>query len=219
MESKLNRSDLIALVCKQLNNFFADIDSNVIDANMDKALSRTERCLGAINNKYYYSDNILTFNPYHSGQYTTFLYYLANTIYLSGDLSDLPDKVYYLNKIMNSVDWYYKIDLPEKFSMEHPIGSVLGRASYSDRLFIYQGVTVGGNKGYYPTIGENVLLYSNSTVLGKTILGDNIIVSSGCYIKDEIIPECSIVFGQSPNLIVKQKDSQYMKSMLPPWKL
>jgi serine O-acetyltransferase len=215
---EFSKDELVGLVCKQLNNFFNDIDSDLINSNIDTALKRTENCLKGIENKYYYIENKFRFNPYHSGQYSIFLYYLANSIYLSGVNSDIQDMIYYLNKIMNSVDWYYEIELPDIFSVEHPMGSVLGRAKYSNKLFIYQGVTVGGNKGFYPSIGENVLLYSNSTIIGKSHIGNNVVVASGCYIKDETIQNCCMVFGQSPNLIIKPKDMEYMKPLLPRWK-
>lgn len=221
MINGISKNEIIKLITKQLNNFFYDIEQNVVDNNIDTALLRTERCLSAMENKYYICDKVFKFNPYHSGQYSIFLYYLANTIYRSGITSDMPDKIYYLNKIMNSVDWYYELMLPDIFGVEHPIGSVLGRAKYSNKLFIYQGVTVGGagtGKKGYPTIGENVLLYSNTTILGASFIGNNVIVSSGCYIKDEVIPSCSLVFGQSPNLTISQKSLDYMKEMLPLWR-
>ena len=48
---------------------------------------------------------------------------------------------YYLNKIMNSVDWFYAIELPDVFCAEHPVGSVLGRAKWNgNRFFVYQRV-------------------------------------------------------------------------------
>ena len=59
----------------------------------------------------------------------------------------MSDLIYYLNKILHSIDCYFEIKLPTKFGVEHPLGSVLGRASYSEGLFIYQGCTIGGNKG------------------------------------------------------------------------
>ena len=65
--------------------------------------------------------------------------------------------------------------------------SVLGRASYGDYFFVYQGVTVGGNKGLYPVIGKNVVMYSHSKILGKSRICNNVIVSANTYIKDEDI--------------------------------
>ncbi len=95
--------------------------------------------------------------------------------------------------------------------VEHPLGSVLGRAQYGDYLYIYQGVTIGGNtklgkdKLDYPIIGDNVIMYSNAKVLGNARIGNNVILSANTYVIAENIPDNSVVFGQSPNLVVKNK--------------
>lgn len=125
------------------------------------------------------------------------------------------DMVYYLNKIMHSNDWFYEISLPEHFLCEHPLGSVLGRASYGDYFVVYQGTTVGGNrcgrKLFYPILGHNIVLYANATVLGHTNIGNNVIISADSYIIDEKIPDNCIVFGKSPNLIIKEKTEGEIK--------
>lgn len=127
------------------------------------------------------------------------------------------DIVYYLNKIMHANDWFYQIELPEHFMAEHPLGSVLGKAVYGDYLFIYQGTTVGGNRKdgalLYPTLGNNVLLYANSTVLGNTQIGNNVIIAADTYLMNEIIPDNCIVFGKSPHIKMKIKDEKYIKDM------
>ena len=97
----------------------------------------------------------------------TFLYTLANELYRNGMSSTLSDKLYYLNKTMNGLDMFYAIELPEVWSAEHPVGSVLGRAQYGEGFFFYQGCTVGGNRGKdgvlsYPSIGRNVRMYSDT---------------------------------------------------------
>lgn len=143
----------------------------------------------------------------------TFLYTLANELYRNGISSTLSDKLYYLNKTMNGLDMFYAIELPEVWSAEHPVGSVLGRAKYGDGFFFYQGCTIGGNRGkdgilYYPVIGTNVTMYANSSIIGKCNIGDNVIFGAGALVKDTDIPSNSIVFGQSPNLIIKDNKSK-----------
>lgn len=93
--------------------------------------------------------------------------------------------------------------MPEYWGIEHPLSSVLGRAKYEDGFFIYQNCTVGGNKKKYPTIGKNVIMYSNSSILGDSIIDNNVFFSTGTLIKDEDIPDNNIVFGKSPNLVIK----------------
>ena len=123
--------------------------------------------------------------------------------------------LYYLNKILHSNDWYYQIELPDIVWAEHPLGSVLGRAKYGNGFFFMQNCTVGGSPNAssaicYPTIGENVLLYAGSSILGEACIGNNVIISAGTLIINEQIPDNCMVFGRSPHLIIKQKEAQEM---------
>jgi serine O-acetyltransferase len=115
----------------------------------------------------------------------------------------LADKLYYLNKIMHACDIYHEVVLPENFFLEHPVGTVLGRAKYGNKFFAMQNCTVGGNKGKYPVIGENVKLYSGAKILGNSRIGNNVSISANTYVKDTDIPDNVTVFGSWPNLILK----------------
>ena len=137
-----------------------------------------------------------------------FLYYLSHDIYTCGESTVLCDKIYYLNKIFHSVDLFYAIKLPDEFGAEHPVGSVMGRATYGNGFFFYQGCTVGGTKAKdgticYPEIGINVRMYANSSILGRCKVGNNVQIGAGALVKNEDIPDNCLVFGQSPNLIIK----------------
>jgi serine O-acetyltransferase len=213
MKTELSKEDLVHYVNRQLYNNFGE--SGSISPYLNQSLNRVNECFKVSKNKYYNDkNNEPYFSPFHSGQYSIFLYYLANTVYCTGKDSALATKLYYLNKILHSVDWYYEIELPNYWGVEHPLGSVLGRAKYSDGFFFYQGCTVGGNKGKYPTLGKNVILYSNATIIGNTRIGDNVVISTGTVIKDDIVPSNSLVFGQSPNLLIKPKDQKYINDIL-----
>lgn len=104
---------------------------------------------------------------------------------------------------MHAVDIYAEVVLPPVFFLEHPLASVFGRAEYGNNFFAMQGCTVGGNKGKYPIIGENVKMFSNSKIIGNSKIGNNVWLSANSYIKDENVPNNSIVFGSSPYLIIK----------------
>ena len=116
---------------------------------------------------------------------------------------------------MHANDWFYAIDLPNHFLCEHPLGSVLGRAKYGDYFFIYQGTTVGGNRSKkglcYPTIGDNVILFANSSILGDSKVGNNVIVSANTKVINDVVPDNCIVFGQSPHLVIKNKPEREIK--------
>lgn len=198
---------IVKLIIKQVeNNFFDLLDEEkiIIREAVEVALQRCSVCFKECNIKRYTKDGYACFDPIHSAQNTVFLYYLANTLFKQFNNSTLADYVYYLNKIMNGIDIFYAVELPNIMFFEHPVGTVLGRASYKDKLVVYQNCTVGGNNNKYPTVGENVSLLSYSCVLGDSKIGDNCIIASHTYIKDQDIPSNSMVFGSSPNLIIKQ---------------
>ena len=121
------------------------------------------------------------------------------------------DKVYATGKAMSSADLFYQVELPEVFTFDHPLGSVIGRASYSNYFSFGQGCTVGNNKGAYPSFGESVFMLSDSKVIGNCKIGSDVIISAGAYVKDTDIPEGSIVFGQSPNLVIKTNKQEYVR--------
>lgn len=197
---------LIKLLERQLMNFF-EYDSNddheKLLAGVETALQKIQFCFRHIQLKRYQQNGVSVFDPFHSGQNSIFLYYLSRALALQGQLS-LADRVYYLNRTLNAVDFFHQVALPEIFCVEHPLGSVIGRAEIGNYFFFSQGVTVGGNKNVYPVIGQHVSMLSNSKVIGKSIIGDNVILAANCYVKDRCIPSNSIVFGQDRQLIIKE---------------
>lgn len=210
MVINLTEQYLINFTNQQLKNIL--ISDEDVSPYVKESLEKSEVCFKPNNNKYYKNKD--SFSVFHSGQYSIFLYYLSNTIFKRSGNTEFASKVYYLNKILHSVDWFYAIDLPSFWGVEHPVGSVLGRAKYKDGLFIYQGCTVGGNKKKYPTLGENVIMYSNSSILGDSNIGDNVILATGTTIKDQDVPKNSIVFGQSPTLIIKDKSESQIFELI-----
>ena len=88
-------------------------------------------------------------------------------------------------------------------------GHASGRGSFSNYFAFRHNCTVGGNHGKFPRFGEFVCLFSNATVIGNTNIGNNVFISSNTLVKDVNISDNSIVFGQSPNLIIKRKPKEY----------
>ena len=212
----IGKDNLLKLLHIQLNFFFlSSSDISVIDSCIDEVLLKAEVCYIGNTNKYYWNcDDNLVFNPYHSSQYAVFLYLLSRTVFLLGR-RELADKIYYLNRMMNSCDLYYEVELPNVFFVDHPIGAIIGRGVFGNYFAFRHNCTVGGNHGYFPHFGELVCLFSNSTVIGNSIVGNNVFISANALIKDEIIPDNSIVFGESPSLIIKNKPKEYFYDKSP----
>lgn len=192
---------------RQLSSFFeiSTAEKVILNELQSSVLRRCEICFGPSENKYYKKEDKIYFNPFHSGQYTIYLYYFSNSIFKNSESKNLADKVYYLNKMMNGCDLFYEVELPEVFMLDHPVGSVMGRAVYGNFFSFAQNCTVGNNRGVYPTIGSKVKMSASSMILGNSTIGNNVIIGAGACIKDQDIPDNSLVFGSSPYLVIKSR--------------
>lgn len=195
------------LIHQLVNNFLLSdrekerlLTGNILQTAARKAMI----ALSGFENKYFNAQ----INPFNSVMYCNYLYWVSHLLYEDSE-TEIADKVYYLNKMLNSVELFYAVDLPDIWSCEHPGGGVMGRAVYGNYFYFYQGCTVGGNgvigKEKYPTIGEHVTMFSDSKIIGESCIGNNVIISANTYIINADIPDNSMVFGQSPNLIIKPK--------------
>ncbi len=86
------------------------------------------------------------------------------------------------------------------FTIDHGTGVVIGEtATIGSNVKMYQGVTLGaksfpldqdGNpiKGIqrHPHIGNNVIIYSNSTILGNITVGDNAVIGGNLWVDTDV---------------------------------
>lgn len=204
---EIEKERILQNLIRQLNSFFdiSSFEKKSLIGLHDSVLMRCENCFIHNENKYYKKEGDVYFNPFHSAQYTIYLYYFSNSIFKNENNRILSDKIYYLNKIMNACDLYYEIALPDIFMLDHPVGSVMGRATYGKYFSFGQNCSVGNNNGIFPIIGDYVKMSANSMILGNSYIGDNVTIAAGVCVKDQDVPENSLVFGYSPNLIIKHK--------------
>ena len=88
------------------------------------------------------------------------------------------------------------------FTIDHGTGVVIGETTIiGNNVKMYQGVTLGaksfpldenGNpiKGIkrHPQIGNNVIIYANSTILGTVIIGDGAVIGGNLWIDTDVSP-------------------------------
>lgn len=109
------------------------------------------------------------------------LYKKSHTYYMKGN------KIlayYYYYKISKRYNCYISpsAEIGENIKFPHPTGIVIGEnVKIGNNCIIYQNVTLGRkyqDKPEYPIIGDDVIIYSNSTIVGKITIGNNSII--GC---------------------------------------
>ena len=180
-------------IVHQLSAFWKvdDVDEKMLLAQIEHAAKLTYVGYEKSAKSYY---KTIGFSELNSSVYTVFLSHLAHLVGNSaGGGTVLADKIYYLNKMMNGMEVYWNVNLPKHFIVDHPLGTVLGRAEYGDYLSVYQGVTVGGNvakngEWVFPKLGNYVTMYAHSSVLGNSIIGDYVIFSANSYVINRTIP-------------------------------
>ena len=167
------------------------------DAHLDAALERLHRCINAC--APWRPDE---FNVLQSSQHSIFLYFLANTIWTRSGDTAAATRLFLMNKALNGIDLFYEIAMPQVFYIGHSVGIVLAKATYGEFLVLYQNSTVGRHKDQIPVIGERVVLYPNTAVIGRSVVEDDAVVSQGVSVVNKRVPKGAMAFAGPPGELV-----------------
>lgn len=199
MKTTLSQTALAGYVARQLDHFFPDgspATAGEIERCLPSALERLAAIVGAVEPPLFHRDGEGWFNHLHSDQYAIFLYLLANELGTNGGSQEVATKCYLLNKALHGLDAFYEIRLPRLFLFFHPVGTVLGRADYSDRFIVAQQCTVGNVRGKYPRLGRGVALCAGSSVIGSANIGDDVTIGAGSLLIGGTVPANTTVVGR-----------------------
>jgi serine O-acetyltransferase len=206
MELSLPQDQLAAYVADQLTASFPDYSQGAaaVSICLEHALDRVEYCFSRVRDKYFSGSEGVIFDHLHSDKYAMFLYILSNTAWSLRENEELATRIYYLNKIQHAIDVFYQVELPEIFLFNHCIGTVLGRANYSNYLMVHHNCTIGANlEGEYPSLEEGVAMYAGSMVSGRCHIRGNSWISAGAVVLGLDLPGDQVIFGQYPDVQYK----------------
>lgn len=122
--------------------------------------------------------------------------YRLSALFYKVHLTPFAKLIWYINRVIYSVDIDYGANLAGGFKMVHGIGIVIGRGVKSEgRLTVYQGVTIGGNMGrhreikgnmmYHPYIEDNVVIFSHAAVFGPAHLLADTKIKAGSIVTEK----------------------------------
>lgn len=132
------------------------------------------------------------FDPLVSGQYATFLYYLAHAL---REDPETATHLFLLNKALNGIDLFYDVVMPDHFLIGHTVGMVFAKASYGDFCVFHQGCTVGRILDDRPVLGDGVIVYPGAAIIGRCHVKQNTVVSAGVQVINTDTPGNCIVFA------------------------
>ena len=198
MLATLTDHQITRYVVGQMNSFFPDekgVSFDDLYPAVPRSIQRLEHCFSRIKNKYYFNGQDVLFSHLNGDQYATWLYFLSNELFINRGARDICEKIYLLNKALHGCDIFFEVQLPSVFMLVHPVGTVLGRATYRDFFVVYQRCGIGSNKGAYPDLGEKLIMRPGSSILGACKIDANCQLASGAMLVDTNVEENTLVFG------------------------
>ncbi|WCT10609.1 hypothetical protein [Mucilaginibacter jinjuensis] len=209
MKISLGEDDLISYISNQLDCFFPDnkpVKAGV-KQSINMAIARLEYCFKHVSYKTYCDEDNTYYNHLRSDHNISLLWFLANSVWRETGNDNLASKLYYLNKALHGFDCMYDTKLPDIFLIFHGVGTMLGKATYSDFFVALQGCTVGSNKGNYPVIGKGVSLTANSSIIGNSSIGDRVNIGTRAIVFEKNITSDTSVFINAAGAIEDKKSS------------
>jgi serine O-acetyltransferase len=210
MDFSMPKNELLDYIVKQINLFFPDgktVKKTEIQTSFEEALQRTEFCFSKINIKYFRKNNCVMFDHLHADQYAMFLYFFSNTLYRNEGSSGLCTKLFQLNRYLHGIDALYEVELPEIFLFVHPLGTVLGRATYSNYFIVYQQCNIGSNHDNYPILQEHITMHPGSSILGNCRVSSNCKIGAGSLLLDRDLEQNSLYIGNPRDFIIKKVEN------------
>lgn len=141
-------------------------------------------------------------------------YRIANAL-LKLEVPLIPRIITEMAHSETGVDIHPGATIGEYFTIDHGTGVVIGEtATIGTNVKMYQGVTLGaksfpldsdGNpiKGIarHPSIGNNVVIYSNSTILGTITVGDGAVIGGNIWVDTDVPAGAKIIQRKIDNRI------------------
>jgi serine O-acetyltransferase len=211
MHLSLSKAGLRNYTSRQLNNFFPDQYSVNLDSytqQFDIALDRLDNCFQKVSYTRYNKDGHSILDHLYADQYLVFIWFLANTIWKESEDINLASKLYYLNKSLHGFDCMYDTALPDIFLIFHGVGTMLGKAFYSDYLVVLQGATIGSHKGKYPRLGKGIAITAHGAIIGDCQIGDRVSISASTSVFQRDISSDSVVYNDLLTGTIQSKPSK-----------
>lgn len=153
----------------------------------------------------------------YPGLMATSVYRLAHELYLF-DIPIIPRIMTEYAHSQTGIDIHPGATIGPGLFIDHGTGVVIGETTIIGKgVRIYQGVTLGalslprdaGEKLYqkkrHPTIEDNVIVYSNTTILGgETVIGEGSIIGGNIWLTESVAPGTKVLL-KKPELIIHSR--------------
>lgn len=147
-------------------------------------------------------------------------YRIAHTLLVLG-VPVIPRMISEMAHSETGIDIHPGATIGEYFAIDHGTGVVIGAtAIIGNNVKLYQGVTLGAKSFTYdennnpvkgvprhPIIGDNVVIYSNTSVLGRITIGNNAVIGGNIWVTEDVAENEKLVQAKANNILrLKQED-------------
>ena len=151
----------------------------------------------------------------YPGMFAIFIYRIAHELY-TRKVAMIPRMMSEYSHSQTGIDINPGATIGEYFFIDHGTGVVVGETSIiGDNVKLYQGATLGAlspagmatnpNVRRHPKVGNNVVIYANSTLLGgATEIGDNVVVGGNAFLTSSVAPN-TVVSVKNPEMTFRGK--------------
>lgn len=160
------------------------------------------------------NDEIIMCYP---GFHALLIHRLAHELHLQG-VPLLPRMMAEHAHRISGIDIHPGATIGRSFFIDHGTGVVVGETTViGDKVKMYQGVTLGAlsfptdpngtlKRGFkrHPTIEDNVVIYSNASILGDVVIGKGSVIGGNAFLSHSVEPY-SKVTQERPSLKIRRR--------------
>ena len=151
----------------------------------------------------------------YSGMFAIFVYRIAHELY-ENKVAMIPRMMSEYAHSKTGIDINPGAKIGEYFFIDHGTGIVVGETTIiGNNVKLYQGATLGAlspagmatnpDVRRHPKVGDNVVIYANSTLLGgATEIGDNVVIGGNAFLTSSVEPD-TVVSVKNPEMTFRGK--------------
>jgi serine O-acetyltransferase len=133
----------------------------------------------------------------YPGLHAIWFHRLAHALWVRG-FRFLARLVSHVNRALTGVEIHPGAQIGRRFFVDHGMGVVIGEtAEIGHDVLMYQGVVLGGTSlertKRHPTIGDNVVIGADATILGPITVGDGARIGAGSVVIKPVPPGTTVV--------------------------
>jgi len=167
-----------------------------------RRLLRAARCrvredIAAVRERDPAAGSLLVLLTCYPGLHALWVYRVAHLCWTGGH-ETTARLLSQLSRLVTGVEIHPAAEIGRRVVIDHGIGVVVGStAEIGDDVLMYHGVTLGNRRPIdgkrHPTIGDDVMLGANATILGAVEVGDGAAVGGAAVVVEPVEPGSTVV--------------------------